>query len=151
METVGSALRYVDWKVPRRPQNLLFWHTVSDHHLRNTGQCAQLKLQYSGHLMWSTEPLEKTLMVGKIEGRAEVGSRGWDVWMASPIQWTWVWASSERWWRTGRPGVLQSMGSQSWTLLSDWTKTVSPTMRCPQLSHRADHKAENYHEHVTSL
>jgi len=32
--------------------------------------------------------------------------------MASPTQWTWVWASSRRWWRTGKPGVLQSMGSQ---------------------------------------
>ena len=35
-----------------------------------------------------------------------------DGWMASLTQWTWVWASSGRWWRTGKPGVLQSMGSQ---------------------------------------
>jgi len=35
-----------------------------------------------------------------------------DGWMASLTQWTWVWACSGRWWRTGRPGVLQSMGSQ---------------------------------------
>ena len=38
--------------------------------------------------------------------------RGWDGWMASLTQWTWVWASSGRWWRTGKPGLLQSMGSQ---------------------------------------
>ena len=38
--------------------------------------------------------------------------RGWDGWMASPIQWTWVWASSGNWWWTGKPGMLQSMGSQ---------------------------------------
>ena len=38
--------------------------------------------------------------------------RGWDGWMASPIWWTWVWVSSRSWWWTGRPGVLQSMGSQ---------------------------------------
>ena len=37
--------------------------------------------------------------------------RGWDCWMASPTQWTWVWASSWSWWWTGKPGVLQSMGS----------------------------------------
>ena len=43
--------------------------------------------------------------------------------MTSPTQWTWVWASSRRWWRTGKPGVLQSMGSQSQTWLSDWTTT----------------------------
>ena len=38
--------------------------------------------------------------------------RGWDGWMASLTQWTWVWASSGSWWWTGKPGVLQSMGSQ---------------------------------------
>ena len=42
----------------------------------------------------------------------EGGSRGWDGWMASPTQWTWVWATSRRWWRTGKPGVLQPMRSQ---------------------------------------
>jgi hypothetical protein len=38
--------------------------------------------------------------------------RGWDGWMASLTQWRWVWASSRRWWRTGKPGVLQFMGLQ---------------------------------------
>ena len=38
--------------------------------------------------------------------------RGWGGWIASTTQWTWVWASSGRWWRTGKPGMLQSMGSQ---------------------------------------
>ena len=42
----------------------------------------------------------------------EGDNRVWDGWMASPTRWTWVWASSRRWWRTGKPGVLQSMGSQ---------------------------------------
>ena len=42
--------------------------------------------------------------------------------MASPAQWTWVWVNSWSWWWTGRPGILQSMGSQSWTRLSDWTE-----------------------------
>ena len=45
--------------------------------------------------------------------RAEEGdNRGWDGWMASPTQWTWVWVNSGRQWRTGKPGVLQSMGSK---------------------------------------
>ena len=44
--------------------------------------------------------------------------RGWDCWMASLIQWTWVWVSSGRWWRTGKPSVLQSMGSQR--VRHDW-------------------------------
>ena len=37
---------------------------------------------------------------------------GWDGWMASPTQWTWVWVNSRSWWWAGRPGMLQSMGSQ---------------------------------------
>ena len=55
--------------------------------------------------------IRKDLMLGKTEGRRR---RGWQRmrWLASPTQWTCVWASSVRWWRTGKPGVLQSMGSQ---------------------------------------
>ena len=51
-------------------------------------------------------------------------SRGWDGWMASPTQCTWVWANSRSWWWTGRPGVLQSMGLQrAGTWLSNSTTT----------------------------
>ena len=49
-----------------------------------------LKLQYFNHLMWSIDSLEKTLMLGKIEGRRRRGRRRWDGWMALPTQWTWV-------------------------------------------------------------
>ena len=42
----------------------------------------------------------------------EGDDRRWDDWMASQTQWTWVWARSGRWWRTGKPVMLQSMGSQ---------------------------------------
>ena len=72
----------------------------------------KLKLQYFGHLMWRNNSLEKTLMLGKTEGRRR-RERGWDGQMASPTQWTWVWVSSGSWWWIGRPGVLQSMGSWS--------------------------------------
>ena len=51
-------------------------------------------------------------MLGTIEGRRRRDGRGWDGWMTSPTQWIWVWASSGCWWWTGKPGVLQSMGSQ---------------------------------------
>ena len=60
-------------------------------------------------VLWLPE-LEKTLMLGRMEGRRRSG--WWDDWMASRTQWTWVWASSWRWWRKGKPGVLQSLGSQ---------------------------------------
>ena len=50
---------------------------------------------------------------GKDWRQEEKGTtRGWDGWMASPTQWTWVWVNSGSWWWTGRPGVLQNMGSQ---------------------------------------
>ena len=71
-----------------------------------------LKHQYFGHLMWKAYSLEKTLMLGKTEGRRRRVHRGWDGWMASLTQWTWVWANSRRWWRIGRSGMLQSMGLQ---------------------------------------
>ena len=44
--------------------------------------------------------------------RLKVRRKGRDGWMASPTQWTRVWISSRSWWWTGKPGVLQSMGSQ---------------------------------------
>ena len=52
----------------------------------------------------------------------EGDDRGWDGWMATPTQWIWVWVNSGFWWWRGRPGVLQSMGLQSRTRLSDWTE-----------------------------
>ena len=56
--------------------------------------------------------------LGRLKAWGEGDNRGWDGWMAPPTQWTWVWASSGRWWRTGKPGVLPSMGSQR--LGHDW-------------------------------
>ena len=54
----------------------------------------------------------------------ERDNRGWDGWMASPTQWTWVWVNSGSWWWTGRPGVPQSMGSQrvghNWVTKLNW-------------------------------
>ena len=92
--------------------------------------------------------------------RGEGDDRGWDGWMASPTQWTWVWVNSRSWWWTGRPGVLRFMGSQrvghdlatklNWTELKEnvhpppatFPPTISfthPTflqVRCPWLSLR---------------
>ena len=55
---------------------------------------------------------EKTPEWGKIKGRREGSNGGWDRWMASCIQWTGTWANSGRWWGTGKPGTLQSVGLQ---------------------------------------
>ena len=72
----------------------------------------KLKLQYFGHLMRRTDSPEKPWCWEKLKVGGEVDNRGWDGWMASLTQWTWIWVSSGSWWWTGRPGVLQSMGSQ---------------------------------------
>ena len=48
----------------------------------------------------------------RLKAEGEERDRGWDSWMASPIQWTWTWANSGKWEGTGKPGMLQSMGSQ---------------------------------------
>ena len=89
------------------------------------GLMLKLKLQYFGHLMWRANSLEKTLMLGKIEGRGQGDDRGWDGWMASVTRWMWVWVNSRSWWCTGRPGVLQAMGSQrvghDWATELNWT------------------------------
>ena len=58
----------------------------------------------------------------RLKAGGEGDNRGWDGWMASLTQWTGVWANSGTWWRTA--GVPQSMESQSWTWLSDWTTQI---------------------------
>ena len=92
----------------------------------------KLKLQYFGHLIQRADSFEKTLMLGKIEGERRRDDRGWDGWMASPTQWTWVWVNSGSWWWTGRPDVLQSMGSQrvrhNWTTELIWI--IHPGFSC---------------------
>ena len=61
----------------------------------------------------------------RLKARGEGEDKGWDSWMASLTQWTWVWANSRSWWWTGKPGVLQSMGSQrvghDWVTELKWT------------------------------
>ena len=92
------------WTARRSNQSIL--KEISPEYLLE-GLMLKLKLQYFGHPMGRADSFEKTLMLGKIKGKKR---RGWDGWKSSPTQWTWVWASSGRWWRTGKPGILQSMG-----------------------------------------
>ena len=85
------------------PSNNLILKEINPDSLE--GLVLKLKLQYFGHLMWRADSLEKTLMLGKIEGRRRRVQQRRNSWMASPTQWTWVWANYRRWWRTGKPGV----------------------------------------------
>ena len=94
------------------------------------GLMLKLKLQYFGHLMRRVDSLEKTLMLGGI-GAGEGDDRGWDGWMASLTQWTWVWVNSGSWWWTGRPVVLWFMGLQRvghyWATELKWTELKQST------------------------
>ena len=93
------------------------------------GLMLKVKLQYFGYLMWRSDSLEKTLVLGKIEGRRVGDDRRWDGWMASPTRWPWVWASFRRCWWTGQPAMLQFMGSQrvghNWTTELNWNLPVN--------------------------
>ena len=84
----------VPWTARRSNQSIL--KEISPEHSLE-GLMLKLTLQYFGHLMWRIDSLEKTLMLGKTEGRRR-RDRGWDGWMASRIRWTWVWESSASWW-----------------------------------------------------
>ena len=70
-----------------------------------------LKLQYSGHLMPRANSLKRPWCWERLRAGEEGGNRGWDGWMASSAQWPWFWANCRLQWWTGKPGVLQSMGS----------------------------------------
>ena len=89
------------------------------------GLILKMNLQYFGHLMWRTDSLKRPWWWERLKAGGEGDNRGWDGWMASPTQWTWVWASSRSWWWTGRPGVLQCTGSQrvghDWATELNWT------------------------------
>ena len=99
-------------------------------------------------------PHAKSWLIGKdwcwegLGAGGEGDDRGWDGWMASLTWWTWVWVNSGSWWWTGRPGVLQFMGSQrvrhGWATELNWTEwewmvflQTPPSSRLFQ--HAADH------------
>ena len=57
----------------------------------------------------------------RLKAEGAEGIRGWDGWMASPMQWTWAWADFRRWWGTKRPGVLPGHGvTKNWIWPGDW-------------------------------
>ena len=59
----------------------------------------------------------------RLKAGGEGNNRGWDGWMASLTQWTWIWVISGSWWWTGKPGMLQSMGSQR--VWHDWATELN--------------------------
>ena len=116
------------------PKNWWFQTVVLEKTLESPLASKEIKpVNFKGNQLWifigrtdaETEALilwphdMKSWLIGKDSDagkdwgqEGEGGDRGWDGWMASLIQWTWIWANSGRWWRTGKSGTLQSMGLQ---------------------------------------
>ena len=90
----------VPWTARRSNQSILM-EINPEYSLE--GLMLKLKLQYFGHLMQTADSLEKTLMLGKTEGKRRGGDRGWGGWMASLPRWTWIWANSGRQQRQRNP------------------------------------------------
>ena len=114
----------VPWTARRSNQSIL--KEISPEYSME-GRMLKLKLQYFGHLVQRTDWLEKTLMLGKIEGGRR---REWQRmrWLDGITWWTWVCVGSGSWWWTGRPGVLQSMELQrvghGWATELNWTELL---------------------------
>ena len=102
-------LLQVPWTVKRSNQSILK-EISPEYSLERL--ILKLKLQYFGPLMWKMTPWKRPWCWERLKAGGQGNDRGWGGWMASPAPWTWVSANSRRWWRTGRPGLLQSMGSQ---------------------------------------
>ena len=93
----------------------------------------KLKLQYFGHLMRRVDSLEILWCWEGLGAGGKGDDRGWDGWMASLTQWTWVWVNSGCWWWTGRPGVLRFMGLQrvghGWLNWTEMTKDLKAWLK----------------------
>ena len=140
----------LDYKESWVPKNWCSWSVALEKTLENPLDCKEIQLVHpkgdqswifiqrtdaeaetpilrapdaKNWLIWKDPDTGKDL---KVEGEGD--DKGWDSWMASPTQWTWVCINSRSWWWTGRPGVLQSMGSQR--VRHDWTELSIPLYVC---------------------
>ena len=139
----------LDYKESWELKNWCLWTVVLEKTLDSPLDCKEIQPVHSkGHQSWvfigRTDaeaetpifwpPDVKIWLIGKesqcwerLKAGGEGDNRGWDGWMASPTQWTWVWVSSGSCWWTRKPGVLQSMWSQRVkTQLSSWTELNLP-------------------------
>ena len=128
----------LDSKESWAPKNWRFWAVVLEKTLESPFDCKKIQLILSVHwkdwcwtrnsytlATWYEELtyLKRPWCCGRLKAGREGEDRRWDGWMASPTRWTWVWVrSGSRWW-TGKPGVLQSMGSQR--VIYDWATELN--------------------------
>ena len=140
----------LDYKESWAPKNWCFWMAVLEKTLESPLDCKEIQpvnpkgnqswifirrtdAEAETPILWPPDPKngshwKRPWCWERLKAGGEADDRGWDGWMASPPQRTWVWVSSGSWWWTGKPGVLQSIGSQrvrhnwatNWTELN-WT------------------------------
>ena len=133
----------LDYKESWMPKNWCFSTVALEKTLENPLDCKEIQpVHPKGNQSWifigRTDaetpilwpPDVKNWLTGRLwcwerlKAGGEGIDRGWDGWMVSPTQWTWVWASSGSWWWTGKPGVLQSIELQrvghNWVTELNW-------------------------------
>ena len=139
----------LDYKESWGPKNWCFWTVVLEKTLESPLDCKENQpvhpkgdqswvfigrtdVEAETPVLWP--PDVKSWFIGRpwcwerLREGEEGDDRGWDGWMASPTQWTWVWVDSRSWWWTGRPGVLWFMGSQR--VRHDWVTVLNWILGC---------------------
>ena len=133
------------WELDHKESWLGFWTVVLEKTLESPLDCREIQpVNPKGNQSWRTDAEAETPMfwppdaknwllwkdpdAGKDWGQEEKGTTGWDGWMASPTQRTWVWVNSRSWWWTGKPVMLQSMGSQR--VGHDWETELNKDIYC---------------------
>ena len=114
----------VPWTARRSNQSILK-EINSEYSVEGLGLGLKMKLKYFGHVMQGPTHWKRPWYWERFKAGGEGGNRGRDGWMASPTQWRWSWANSQRWWRTAKPGVLQSMEMQR--IRHDWATQQQQT------------------------
>ena len=132
----------VGYKDSLVPKNWCFWRVVLEKTLESPLDCKDIQpVHPKGDQSWvfirRTDPEAETPILQppdakswkrprfweRLKAGGEKDNRGWDSWMASPTQWTWVWVDFRSWWWTGRPGMLRFMGSQR--VRHDWATELN--------------------------
>ena len=129
----------LDHKVSWELKNWCFWTVVLEETLESPWDCKEIQpvnpkgdqswifigrtdAEAETSILWAPDTKNWHLKRPWCWERLKVGGegveRGWDGRMATPNEWTWVWVNSRNWWWMGKPGMLQSMGSQS--VRHDW-------------------------------
>ena len=134
----------LDYKESWAPKNWCFWTVVLEKTLESPLDCKEIQpvhpkgdqswvfigrtdAEAETPILWPLDakswPLKRPWCWERLKAGGEGDDRGWDGWMASLTQWTWVWVNSGSWWWTGRPGVLRFMGLQR--VRHDWVTALN--------------------------